>query len=102
MKFTALDLDTQFDILIHNSYHDAVRTTWRLDKKFRLEDALAYAESVDRHKAEVLAEVIKKSKTIRPIVVDFISDDPWIEGQHRATAADILSMSTVPAYVRVT
>ena len=100
-KFGDLDLDTQFDILIHMSMDEAVRTTWELNEKFRLEGALAYAHEPDRRKARILAGLIKKSKVIRPIVVDFLADDPWVEGWHRSVAADILRMSTLPAFVRV-
>jgi hypothetical protein len=108
IPYSQLDRESQTDVLQFMSLKEAKATVWVLDEDFRLSDVLERLVDVlpfrherDHTHVEKLITAIRGSGWIRPLMVDDIEDKPWVEGSHRASAAEAMNLSTVPVLVRV-
>ena len=106
IPFSKLTPEHQDEIVGNLGEKVAESTRWQLDEKFPTEFAasMAWDTSVvmSDYRIRSLAAQIESSGTVRPILVDDLDvEEAWMEGRHRAIAAESIGMKTIPALVRV-
>lgn len=104
--FHDLPREHQLEVVGQMGKKNARTTVWRLEKEYPTDAAAAFAwdMSVMVYDSRVDAVVagLEAGGDFRPILIDDLVDgDGWIEGIHRAIAAQKMGRKTVPVLLRV-